>query len=242
MIPDETTAPRPVSEPQPIVNLYPPSWVDRLMARIQRLPIPSWLFYLALVLTQILYINVILWSRGKQPVGTISIGPAAWVVFSGYFLILMQYLNRVASTTLEAFRPALDVSEAEYLQFGYQLTTLPARGTAIATLVGVVFSLLSWLFVPPQVIEVYGGSVYSNFLLFELPVLVNYVITISFIYHTIHQLRMVDHIHNAARQPDIYDSDPLYAFSALTARTGIGYLLIAYFEIAAFLNLMSMIP
>jgi len=44
----------------------------------------------------------------------------------------------------------------------------------------------------------------------------------AFVAHTIRQLRLINHIHRQATRITIFQSTPVYAFSALSARTGIG--------------------
>jgi hypothetical protein len=52
-----------------------------------------------------------------------------------------------------------------------------------------------------------------------------------FIYHTIRQLRMVSLIHASATNVNLFRRTPLYAFSNLTAQTGISLLLMNYFGV-----------
>jgi hypothetical protein len=75
-----------------MTGLYPPSWVDRFIEWVKRLPVPSWLFYLLLWLALFLMANAVKWLDGSQPVGTI--GPFYTVGASDgvYFLALMHYL------------------------------------------------------------------------------------------------------------------------------------------------------
>jgi hypothetical protein len=49
-------------------------------------------------------------------------------------------------------------------------------------------------------------------------------------FHTIRQLRMVSKIHASASTINLFQASPAYAFSQLTARTGIGLMLFAYFD------------
>lgn len=61
-----------------------------------------------------------------------------------------------------------------------------------------------------------------------------------FVYHILRQLRMVSLIHASARHVSLFRLTPLYAFSGLTAQTGIGLLLLNYFSVltdpTAFVN------
>ncbi len=49
----------------------------------------------------------------------------------------------------------------------------------------------------------------------------------ALVYQTIHQLTMVGRIHAVATRINLFQPDPLYAFSGLTARTAMGYFLLA---------------
>ena len=60
------------------------------------------------------------------------------------------------------------------------------------------------------------------------------VFSIAFLLHTIHQLRMVDRIQSMAPDISLFHTRPVYALSALTARTGIGIAMFVYW--VAYLN------
>jgi hypothetical protein len=51
--------------------------------------------------------------------------------------------------------------------------------------------------------------------------------------HTVRQLRLVARIHREALHVDPFDRAPVYAFSGLTARTGLAYVLLGYYSLAA---------
>jgi preprotein translocase subunit SecE len=61
-----------------------------------------------------------------------------------------------------------------------------------------------------------------------------------FVYHTLRDLHMVSLIHERAKNVNLFQLTPLYAFSGLTARTGISLLLLNYFSVltdpATFVN------
>jgi hypothetical protein len=198
---------------------YRASWVDQLTRAIDRLPIPPWAFYAVLLVVLVLAINAVRWVSGA-PFGTFDLFDSGDASFPVYMLAMIHYLNRVAGAKLEAFRPALDVDQLEYERLRYELTTLPARGAALAALVGVGF-----------IVFLYGGTLVSEGSgtappTYVVATLVLQAVTFAFlgtlIYHTIHQLRLVSRIHALAPRIDLFQPAPLYAFSHLTARTGLG--------------------
>src|SRR5262245_13768152 len=82
-----------VSEKKGFTQRYTISWIDYLIARITRLPGPSWLFYLALLILLMVANNGLQWMDGTVPVGTFDQVRTTDVIFPVYFLALMHYLN-----------------------------------------------------------------------------------------------------------------------------------------------------
>jgi hypothetical protein len=199
---------------------YQPSWIDRLTQAIDRLPISPWAFYALLLVALVLFVNVVNWVGGLYAPGTFDLLQSGVAVYPVYMLAMVHYLNQVAGSKLTAFRPALDLGEREYQRLRTQLTTLPAREGALAGLAGVAFVAL-----------LYGSEVVgAGTQTLPAPVLIGrfllgaftFALLAGLIYHTIHQLRLVSRIHDMASRIDLFEPAPLYAFSNLTARTGIG--------------------
>jgi hypothetical protein len=217
---------------------YRPSWIDQLIRAIERLPGPPWAFYLVAVAVLALAINVISWTSGipeapgssvpKYKPWTFDLAQSGFAVYPVYIIAMMHYLNRVAAEKLAAFRLALDVDQRHYERLRYELTTLPARETALATLLGLGFVAIlfgaTWIFEGP----LQGSTA------FQVAALALSGVTIApvavLIYHTIHQLRLVSRIHALAPRIDLFQSPPLYAFSLLTARTGLGWAALLVFS------------
>ena len=110
----------------------------------------------------------------------------------------------------------------------YELTTLPARQGTIAGLAGFAIVALGYVVDPPGAgIETLHAAVLVG--KFVGPGSARSALLAVLIYHTIRQLRLVSQVHALASRIDLFEPAPLYAFSNLTARTGIGLvLLIAY--------------
>jgi len=51
---------------------YPPSWIDRLIAWIDDLPMPAWAFYALVTLLTALLANIFLWLDGTLPFPSID--------------------------------------------------------------------------------------------------------------------------------------------------------------------------
>lgn len=203
---------------------YSPSWIDRLIGWIDRLPVPAWLFYLLSTLALAVLITVVLWIDGSLPVGAYGSMEGIFPPFVFYFLALYHYLTRVGARSLEAYRPLLDADKAEFARIDYQLATLPrglgwlSIGIALATEPNFFLSGQAFGDRPPNTALPYvvaalaagffGATIFG-------------LITRSF-----RQLRMVQRLHAQATNINLLKLEPAHAFSALTARTGIGLILL----------------
>jgi hypothetical protein len=208
---------------------YLPSVVDRFTAWADRLPGPVWLFYLLLLAVLILIINGITWLDGSVPVGTIDHYRTSIAFYPVSTLALIHYLNRIARHALRLFRPALDVTDAEYATIEYELTTLPRGGTRRVLLLSLLFTLAFMVFTPniADVFDRLPGLVIADFFFYVLV----FGLIAAFMYHTVRQLRMVSRLHESATNINLFQSTPLYAFSLLTTLTGAGVLMLNYFSI-----------
>ena len=120
---------------------FAPSWIDRTIGWIDRLPGDTWLFYLVSLLAIQLLLHVIFWVDGAVPVGSFSFVVAANGLFVIYWLALYHYLTRIGSTSLRTFRPLLKVADSEIPLIDYRLATLPARLGWLGVAIGVPFGL-----------------------------------------------------------------------------------------------------
>lgn len=210
-------------------RLYSPSWIDRFTDWVDHLSMPGWVFYLALWLILFAAEILIHWYDGSYPPGVIY---PFHLVLTGtipYTLALIHYLDKRAEIALLKFRPALDVTDAEYVELRYQLTTLPSRQTVVAGLIGVGVAALALILAPeswrrPVTVSASNFSAGFNIV---LTVIMWWLIG-AFAYHTMHQLRLVSRIYTRHTRVNLFRLIPIYAFSDLSARTTLGLLLPLY--------------
>ncbi|HEX2033476.1 MAG TPA: hypothetical protein VHS99_04760 [Chloroflexota bacterium] len=208
---------------------YPPSVVDRFIAWADRVPGPAWSLYLGMLAVLVVIVNGVTWLDGSVRFGTLDLYRTSIPVYPVSILALMHYLNRAACRALAEFRPALGGAEAEYARFEYELTTLPSGRTWVVCGASLVFTVAFAVFTP-SLAEALRRSLWLAGVDFVLYAIVFGLVSV-FVYHTLRQLRMVSLIHASARNVNLFQLTPLYAFSGLTARTGIGLLLLNSFSI-----------
>lgn len=215
-----------VSQPsnQDIGTPYPRSWIDRLIRWIDRLPGPAWLFYLVATLALTALINVVLWIDGSVPFGSYGSFQGIFPPFVFYFLALYHYLTGVGSSSLTEFRPLLEIDEAKFVRIDYELASLPRRLGWLAIVMALV--TLPGFFLSGQA---FGDREPNT----ALPYLVAAASAVFFgatifciIIRSFRQMRIVHRLHAQATNISLLKLEPAHAFSGLTARAGMGIILL----------------
>jgi hypothetical protein len=190
---------------------------------------PWWLFYVALgIIFTAGYIALLLsseaWANGIFDVPIVLIFGFLNGITIPYMLALMHALDDSAEAALVRFRPVLTLDDAGYEKLRYQITTLPARQTLLAAGAGIIYTvlvILSHLFTM--------GGLQDSEIMQPVTVtlvwvwnLLMYMMVGVLVYHTLHQLQMVNLIYTKHTRINLFKLGPLYALSSLTARTAIG--------------------
>src|SRR5262249_49188982 len=210
---------------------YAPGWVDRLLDWIDREAGPNWLYALAVLVAQSAWVLAIFWWNGSLRHG-FDVSRIFFVAIAPYMLWVRFYLDGVAARAMDEFRPALAVSDEEFSRLRYELTTLPAPLTRIATIAAIVGYIVNAVLLPDQIIAQFGpsGGV-TAVLLAPVAMFTLAVVAISTA-QAARQLWMVDLIHGLAEHVNLLRVKPFYAFSGLASRTGMSFLVLAYFTAA----------
>lgn len=209
---------------------YRPSWIDRFIAWIERLPGPPWAFYLFVLLASILIVNAVRWLDGSLELGALDGFQTASTFYGVYTLGLLHALKRISGSALASFRPALAEGERTYSQLHFQLTTTPAGGALIATGVGLLAAAAA-VFFDRGVMSSFASSPATTIATVTVIYWAVVLIPILF-YSAVRQLRLVAQIHRDATNIDLFRPRPLYSFSVLTATAGLGLAFFNYYSVA----------
>lgn len=210
---------------------YPPSWLDRLQDWVDRLPVPYWVTYSLLGVVFLVPLTLVQWQVGVYPVGSFNLFHI-WLSFEpGLILAWMHYLDHVAAQALVTARPTLSLSDAEYADTEYRLTHLPARSTLIAGAIGLLAgaSLVLSLFYSSerQAAQVMQSVVHPFTMGVAMLLLAaTWAVYAAWFVHTIHQLKLVNKIYTRHTRLNMYNPGPIYAFSGVTARSAILFMLV----------------
>lgn len=220
------------------VPTYPPSWLDRLVDWVNKLPGPFLLYYLGLWLILFGLRTVI----GKQdgsygPEGVLDsqilIFHAAYCLGLPYTLLLMHFLERAIPRALELFRPAFDETRDSYDRLAQRLSNSPARGTLVAGLAGLLVYGLLFLLLGQEPPALRLATSPLAMVFDRLYIAAGWFAIGTFFYRAIHIARTISQIYAGCTQVDLLKPYPLYAFSSPMARTAL--------SILAYTNLFALV-
>lgn len=207
-------------KPEKVAQPYPPSFVDRLMAWIERLPGSTWGFYLLATVVIVALGHGLRWLDGSIETGTFDTFRLAGDSLTIYALAALHLLNSTARRSLEDFRPALGKLEAEYEKLRYELTTLSPRFVYITTGIGILLAALS-IASDPVGWGITDDSSLVTKVFSVLGATLEIVSFIGFLGQAIRQVRLIATIHRSATNISLYESASHHAFSRLTVRAAI---------------------
>lgn len=215
---------------------YAASWINRLSQWIDNWPGPAWCYYVGLVFV-ITGVQLALsgWEGSFRPG---IIGFAAVITGSSvYYLAMIYYLDKVATDAFKRFRPSIAVTDRQASELCYRLTRLPERPVYMVTLFGLACALLMIAGTEMGFVNVdryFFGRSAAVQSYWRAALIADQIMFWNLIYHTVHQLRVVNLIYTQYTKIDLFNLSPLYRFSRLTALTAIATLLIAYLWVATY--------
>lgn len=204
-------------------NYYKPSWVNKVMDRLERFPLPLWVTYFLMYLISLFYVRSLYWIEG----GALEEGTQAWTFAIAVWLPVglgaLHYLNIVARRAMNEFRPVVNCSDDEYNHIQYQMTRMPKSTILVFNGIMVVMFIVLVLDDPanldPRITKSLSAAMLMIYMIFAFSFL------LIFFYHTIRQLRLVSRLYGYVKRVNIFNLQPLYTLSGLTARTGIVWIL-----------------
>lgn len=200
---------------------YAPSWIDRLIAWIERIRVPAVVFYVLLYMAGfVLYGGAWWWGEidWADPALTMAYS-AVWAILP---LGLIHLLDRVAARSFERFRVLLPEELAD--DFEYRFTTMPAR--TVFWTHGVAVLLLSMAVVFTPDILSGGETDLAPRLVGGIGFVWSYSMAPILAYSLVRHLALVRRAFTAVPRVDARRQQPLYALSRLPFYWGVALLLI----------------
>lgn len=220
----ETTSSEPIPSDRAEALPYPPSLHDRIMRGVRRFPLPYGLTYLLLFLLTVLIHHIVDWADGSVPAFHFFPLDCFYPLLIWGSLATMTYLDDAARQALHRFSPLLDLHPETLQRLEYEFTTMPPRGLIVRTVFWTIqYVLFMVLFYLPIMVPRLHTT---------LPTVV-FALVLGFVgfnnglfFHTSRQLLLVNRTVRLVKRFDLFRLEAVYAFSHLTARTGVALLLL----------------
>jgi len=208
-----------------------PGVLSRFLGWVSGLPAGGWWFYPLLYGLVFVLPHVALWATGQLPVGSIHPLLAVGAFYAPYVMAAIAWINRSSGRAVDAFWPATGWPDEDRELWRRRLVDTPDRWDVPAVALGLAVAIIGLASASPAAI---GDVDRAAILAALLPsAVLGYVIAPLAIIHSAYQLRTVARIHREATMVDPFDRVSLYAFSSLTARTGVAYVVIGYYGVTA---------
>jgi len=202
---------------------YAPSFLDRFMNSVERLPVPYWVTYLVLFVLQSTLVHVLAWFDGWLPAYKLDALLLLFPAWQWVPLAIMTYLDLVSVQALSIFGPLLDVDESEGKKLAYEFSTMPARG---AILSGAVWAII-YVIITIVFFDAYGtlgiGPWLTAVLVFEG--LIAYMTGSAIYYYSLRLLYLVNRTVKKIRRFNVFRPDPVYAFARVTSLVGVSWMI-----------------
>mgnify|MGYP001217063417 CR=1 FL=1 len=205
---------------------YPPSFIDRLLRFIEKLPIPYWATYLLLFIVQSLINHVLIWVDGGAPFPTFHRISLIFPLWLWIPLAIVTFLNKTSETTLDNFRPLLTMDDDTFNELKYKFTTNPRQGVVISSAIWLIVIITIHFSSRDLYARLGYGSPVLN-LVSLLEGVLSYSIGSVLYYQSLRQLWLVNRTLKTVKRFNLFNLNPVYAFSRLTAWTGISWVFMA---------------
>lgn len=236
---DEVT---PVEPAHVAARPYSPSFVDRIVDVVRASQIPAPLIY-AWLATVLLALEIIAKVADGTFPDEFRLIHVVLPIFAALILPAVHGFSDAAARALDTARPLLTLGPADVESYRYRLTTLPARGTALAAAAGVVALGLLTLIRPPDMYEILGimTSPVTSGVEWALLVLVYAGAGIG-PFLIFRQMRLIAELTTRHTRIDLFALGPIYAYSRLTAAHAVFLVVLAILGTLTMSDLAGSIP
>jgi len=215
------------------VEDYAPSFLDKFMDFIERLPVPYWSTYLLLFIAQSIVMHVFAWVDGWLPLFTSNPLIFLFPLWQWLPLTIMTYSRTVSIQALSTFSSLLDAEENELKRLKYEFSTMPSRGVVLNGVAwGIVYVILTYATFDTFYVSYGLGTLLSVVLMLEG--LITYMAGGAIYYYSFRQLSLVNRTVRMAKQFNLFRLGPVYAFSRVTSLIGISWMVMLSLTLLAF--------
>jgi len=206
-----------------------PGVLSRVLGWADRLPGHGWWVYPLLFVLSLAWSHVVVWATGQVPIGEFLPLLVVGHFYAPFLLGATAWINGSSGRALASFWPATGWPDDEREAWRRRFVASPGRWDVLLVAIGIVVAIVAFLSAPASSLP--SGDRAILFVAYLPPAALGYSVALLAIAHSAYQLRLVARIHRQATAIDPFDRVSLYAFSSLTAQTGLMFVVIGYYAL-----------
>jgi hypothetical protein len=237
----QTNASFPIQQDSGETRPYLPSFIDRFMGLVERLPTPYWLTFLGLLILHSAIVLALAWMDGWLPAYTFSPIVVLFPLWIWVPLAIMRHLNSISLEALSSFSPLLDIGEEALEHLKDEFTIMPSKSVIGSGVIWSMFYITWTYFSFEQVHASYGfGKLFTPVIV--LQGLVTFSTGSVIYFHSLRQLRLVNRTVRMVKRVNLFQLDPAYAFARLTSRTGASWMILLSLTLLVYPIQLASVP
>ena len=207
---------------------YRPSWVDKLYSWIEGLPGHHSFYYILLGLIILAVQTGFYWYENPAIIGGFLPAHLFLSAAIAFILAVIPVFDKQILSALKKYTPITTLNDKERRDIEYQLSTMPALKTILASLLLLgIFFLLELIGSGPYRIDALEGFAISAVVLRVVYIICWWCFG-ALLYHTVRQLSLINRIYTQHTRINLFRMKPLYGFSDLSALTAGSLIVLPY--------------
>lgn len=202
-----------MEEKSTFVEPYKASRLHKIYTWIDRLPGSYWLFSVFLFIIIGTLNNIVAWNNNVLKVGEINWNFAFTGFYFCYYFVSLDFLFRLANTSVLEFRHILNVTDVEFKKIVFEFTHLPARTTLVFFIIGAIIGLTLGIYLLPTAPELNSSFPELEVSMYFLSIGILFVA----VYVLVRTLKLINRLFEKVENIDIFNQNSIYSISRYSA-------------------------
>jgi hypothetical protein len=205
----------------PTQNWRNTSWIDLFFSWIAQLPLPAWVIYLSLI-ALFAFLDQWLFSLDSSPDLFDSIYGALALIIT---FVINHWLHQVSISAFEQFQPSLKLSRKHIEKYRQKFIFANPWIALLATLLGISTFTTFWSIGMQEGMTETTRSLPLAFIYGLILFGGNSGMIMYFMFNSLRRLKLISMLHKQVADIDLFNLNPLRAFSRVSSAAAISLLL-----------------
>lgn len=199
---------------------FKPSWQNRFFDAIAKARLNRFMLFVLLFVVIVLVNHAFPWISHKLPFPQLDLNQLNYHIWFLFVFVAFDFFQTYSEKAIERFRPAIEVGDRDFQLLVYRFHNLPAGlGWGISIVAAVIspFAIPYFSLVATPTLTEQAIIFITMFFMFSL--------VAAFFVNVFRKLLLINQFYGLVEEVNLFHLEPLYAFSGLTSRTGMFFIL-----------------